>query len=171
MTLDPNTVDSLLTISEQATCSTRCDKSQPLPANPERLDSLGVLGSEGFRSGKHSWDVEVGGYWALGVAARTNNQTSGPWGIYICNCHVWMHELRPTDGKCGGDVISKDLFPQKVRVQLDYDKGKLTFFDLDRKKNLHTMRHTFTEKIFFTYFRENAKILPAKMSVEINQPR
>lgn len=80
-----------------------------------------------------------------------------------------MHELKPTGGKCGGEIISKELFPQKVRVQLDYDKGKLTFFDLDRKKNLHTMKHTFTE-IVFPYFRDSAKILPAKMSVEINQP-
>ena len=170
VTLDPNTAGSQLTLSKQMTFSTESDKDQPLPRNPERWGGTDVLGSEGFRSGKHSWDVEVEGYWALGVAARTDNQTSEPWGIYKCNCHVWMHELTPKDGKSGGDVISEDLFPEKVRVQLDYDRGTLSFFDLDRRTVVHTIRHTFTEPLF-PYFGANAKILPAEYSVVIRQPR
>ncbi|KAM8725857.1 E3 ubiquitin-protein ligase TRIM35-like [Acanthopagrus schlegelii] len=164
VTLDPNTASSRLTLSKQMSCSAEADKDQGLPRNPERRGDTDVLGSEGFRSGNHSWDVEVGGFWALGVAA-----TSGPWGIYKCDCHVVIHELTPEECKGGGTILH-DTFPEKVRVQLDYDRGTLSFFDLDRRTVVHTIRHTFTEPVF-PYFGAKARILPAEFSVEIRQPR
>ncbi|XP_044025478.1 zinc-binding protein A33-like isoform X2 [Siniperca chuatsi] len=168
VTLDPNTGDSLLVISEHMTRSTKSDKIQQLPKNPERLGILDVLGSEGFSSGKHSWDVEVGGYWAVGVAARTKDPINErSWGIYVCVCTNILRERTPEDYV---KIVSEDSFPQKVRVQLDYDKGILSFFDLDRKTPVHTIKYTFTGTVF-PYFCENAKILPAELSVRIKQPR
>ncbi len=155
-----------MTISEHMTCSTICITSQPLPRNPERLKILNVLGSEGFSSGKHSWDVEVGGLWAVGVAARTKDQRK-IWSIYMCPCTYVLRELTPEDYV---KPILEDLFPQKVRVQLDYDQGILSFFDLDRKTPVHTIKYTFTEMLF-PYFCENVKILPAELSVRITKPR
>lgn len=166
VTLDPNTSDLLLTISEHMTRSTKSDKSQLLPTNVERLRSYDALGSEGFISGKHSWDVEVGGLWAVGVAARTKDQGK-IWSIYMCPCTYVLRELTPEDYM---KPILEDLFPQKVRVQLDYDQGILSFFDLDRKTTVHTIKHTFTEMLF-PYFCENVKILPAELSVRITKPR
>ncbi|KAI3364351.1 hypothetical protein L3Q82_011154, partial [Scortum barcoo] len=163
VTLDPNTSSSQLTISEHLTRSTVSDKSRPLPENPERL-YLSVVGSEGFISGKHSWDVEVGGYWSVGVATRTSDKI---WGIYMCVCTDILRERTPENDV---EPVLKDLLPQKVRVQLDYDQGMLSFFDLDRKTHVHTIKYTFTEMLF-PYFYENAKILPADFSVRIRQPR
>lgn len=167
VTLDPNTGNSVLTISEHLTRSTPSDKSRPLPDNPERLGGTQVLGSEGFSSGKHSWDVEVGGHWAVGVTARTKNPIrKSTWGIYVYSRTDPLLELTPEDDM---KIVSKDLFPRKVRVQLDYDQGILSFFDLDRKTLVHTIKHTFTETVF-PYFRDNTKILPAELSVRI-RPR
>lgn len=150
------------------TRSATSDKSQPLPNNPERLRSSNVFGSEGFSSGKHSWDVEVGGYWTVGVAAKTKDIISEKvWGIYMCVCTGILRELTPEDYV---KVVSEHTFPQKVRVQLDYDQGKLSFFDLDRKTPVRTIKHTFTETVF-PYFGENTKILPAEFSVRIKPPR
>lgn len=162
VTLDPNTGDALLTIEEQMTRSTKRVKSQVIPKNLERPDSSNVLGSKGFSSGKHSWDVKVGGYWDVGVAERTKDLINQKmWGIYICACHVWMHEVTPEEGKSAGEVLSKDPFPQKVRVQRENDQGTLSIFDLDRKTLVHTIKNTFTETVF-PYFRGNAKILSAR---------
>ncbi|XP_037606998.1 zinc-binding protein A33-like [Sebastes umbrosus] len=158
--LDPNTGSRTLTISEHMTRSSNSAESQPLPDNPERLRSTDVLGSEGFSSGKHSWDVEVGGYWAVGVAAEGNNDRN-IWGIYMCPCNDILRERTPEDYM---KVVSEDSFPQTVRVQLDYDQGILSFFDIDRKTPVHTIKHTFTETVF-PYFSHDAKILPAELSV------
>ncbi|KAL0199016.1 hypothetical protein M9458_007556, partial [Cirrhinus mrigala] len=76
--LDPNTANPRLVVSDDLT-SVRCGY-QPVPDNPERFDYYYcVLGSEGFNSGTHYWDVEVkqSSAWSLGVTTASN-QRKGP---------------------------------------------------------------------------------------------
>ncbi|XP_035534717.1 zinc-binding protein A33-like [Morone saxatilis] len=168
VTLDPNTSGSQLTVSEQMTLTTERTNYQALPENPERLSAVTVLGSEGFTSGKHSWDVEVGGLWALGVASRIKNQTSvNIWSIYLYSTSDSLREFTPENNR---GTRLKYPFPGKVRVQLDYDQGILSFLDLDSKTLVHTIRYTFTETVF-PYFCDKIKILPAELLVRTRQPR
>ncbi|XP_030577625.1 tripartite motif-containing protein 35-like isoform X2 [Archocentrus centrarchus] len=164
--LDPNTCCRNFTVSEHLTSLTPSSKPQSFPYNPER-DYDSVFGHEGFTSGKHSWDVELSGYWSVGVRAKItkNHMTVKKWGIYVCVCTGVLREIIPgSDSKQASDNCP----PQKVRVQLDYDQGILSFFDLGRKMPVYTIRYRFTEKLF-PYFHEKAKILPAELSVTIKQ--
>lgn len=150
VTLNPNTGCKWLMISELMTRASVYYR--PLPDNPERLD--GVLGYQGFKSGKHFWDVKVEGFWALGVAEKSGSNSYDFWGIYNCACTNWIHELTPRHGINGGEVLTKDSFPTRVRVLLDYNRGTLSFTDLDKTITLHTIKETFSGTVL-PYFGVN----------------
>ncbi|XP_029966895.1 zinc-binding protein A33-like [Salarias fasciatus] len=158
--LDPNTASCDLNVSTDLTSVTKSDKYQPFPDNPERLGSTDILGYKGFSSGKHSWDVEVSGYWAVGVTVKTTQKEyERIWGIYMCVCTGVLRELKDLNYV---DEVSVDKYPKKIRVVFDYNQGLLSFFDLDRRTHVHTVKDNFTETLF-PYFRDNVRILKCQM--------
>ncbi|XP_056091994.1 E3 ubiquitin-protein ligase TRIM35-like [Rhinichthys klamathensis goyatoka] len=175
VTLDPNTAHPYLTVSDDLTTITYTDEHfQQLPANPERFDGYtSILGSEGFDSGSHCWDIEVGDStaWAVGVITesayklRQNPSKTGLWYVGFCN------------GKYGKGYSPEILTLlrvsqriQRIRVQLDWDKGKVIFTDSGHNIGLHVFKHAFTEKVF-PYFYNHCmqhplRIIPVKKTVE-----
>ncbi|XP_033977879.1 nuclear factor 7, brain-like [Trematomus bernacchii] len=171
--LDPNTAHPGLILSEDLTRVREGEERQELPDNPERFDNVFVLGSEGFNSGTHSWDVQVtdSTFWLLGVLAesvqRKGDITSGSWGIcfYKGKYSAWSPPGPDTDLR-----LKKEL--QRVRVDLDWNRGKLSFSDPDTNTHIHTFTHTFTEKMFpYIITQEEVKILPLKVCVTVDQSR
>ncbi|KAM7006147.1 E3 ubiquitin-protein ligase TRIM35-like [Tautogolabrus adspersus] len=168
--LDPNTAGTRLALSEDLT-SVRRDETQQLPDNPERFKHFrcAVLGSEGFDSGIHSWDVEVGDsrYWILGVLAesdqRKENVLSEFWRI---ECLGGIYSARSPSAPPTHLVVQQQL--QRIRVNLDWDRGELTFSDPDTNTHIHTFTHTFTERMFPYYSivdKLPLKMLPLKVCV------
>uniref|UniRef100_A0A4W6BKJ0 B30.2/SPRY domain-containing protein n=1 Tax=Lates calcarifer TaxID=8187 RepID=A0A4W6BKJ0_LATCA len=147
--LDPNSAHPELILSEDLT-SVRCGERQKLPDNPERSNCYHcVLASEGFNSGTHSWDVEVRNdkYWALGVVQASVWRKGQKLALYweICLFDGKYTAFSPT---LSNKVITVKKKLQRVRVHLDFDRGKLLFYDLDTKTHIHTFKHTFTDKVF-----------------------
>ncbi|XP_061078461.1 E3 ubiquitin-protein ligase TRIM35-like, partial [Conger conger] len=133
VTLDPNTAHPDLSLSEDLTSVRRSDEKQQVPDNPERFDWWGcVLGSEGFSSGRHCWDVEVGGvYWQVGVVKESISRkgrldlspTGGVWSIFKYGSgKYYALTSSPT-----ALTVQRDL--QRVRVQLDWERGEVSFSD------------------------------------------
>ncbi|KAM8738289.1 zinc-binding protein A33-like [Acanthopagrus schlegelii] len=171
--LDPNTAHPNLILSENLSSVRRGDE-QKLPSNPERFDRHGsVLGSEGFNSGTHSWDVEVGDStcWLLGVLAESVQRKgfiqSGLWRIMT---YRGEYSVRSPPAPPTGLVVQKKL--QRIRVNLDWNRGKLSFSDPDTDTHLHTFTHTFTERMFPYIFigdKPPLKIVPLKVCVTVEQ--
>ncbi|XP_039660802.1 zinc-binding protein A33-like [Perca fluviatilis] len=163
--LDPNTAYLQNILSEDLT-SVRRGEQQQLPDNPERLDYYcGVLGSEGFNSGTHSWDADVGNntLWELGVLAesvqRKGKIRSGIWSIVFHNGNYFALSRPDSD-----TVLVLQKKPQRVRVTLDWNRGKLSFYDLGTNTHIHTFTHTFTERLFpLIDTRGEVKVLPLKV--------
>ncbi|XP_033982861.1 nuclear factor 7, brain-like [Trematomus bernacchii] len=184
--LDPNTADSNVFVSVDLT-SVRLreeeeergerEEEAELLDNPERLNGLycSILGSEGFNSGTHSWDVWVRDFteyaeWQLGVmqeaVGRQEGPMFGPWSLWFIN------------GECNAEspdhiiVLPLEKKLQRVRVNLDWDGGKLSFSDPDTNTHIHTFTHTFTERVFPYINNRDAlplQILPVTVSVRVEQ--
>ncbi|XP_046871637.1 E3 ubiquitin-protein ligase TRIM35-like isoform X2 [Hypomesus transpacificus] len=148
--LDPNTAPSCLSLSEDLTTVRQSGSKQQLPDNPERNTKYTtVLGSEGFSSGKHSWEVEVGDHpvWNIGVARESADRKGER---YVSpEDGVWCIEQRRGEYT---DVLGKTL-PlkrrlQRIRVQLDWDRGEVSFYDPEDMTHIHTYKDSFTEKLY-----------------------
>ncbi|KAI1887105.1 hypothetical protein AGOR_G00202710 [Albula goreensis] len=180
VTLDPNTAHPQLSLCEDLT-SVRHAGALQLPDNPERFKPcVMALGSEGFISGRHSWVVEVGNKsaWDLGVAkesvTRKGRITCSPErGFFILtlrNGGLYKAYTAPPT------LLRLENKPIRIRIQLDYDRGEVSFFNCTDMSHIYTFQDTFYEKIF-PYFNPDVnvngsnpgalKICPAKLSVTV----
>ncbi|XP_055487826.1 zinc-binding protein A33-like [Leucoraja erinacea] len=111
-----------------------------------------VLGSEGFTSGRHYWEVEVAGSrgWSLGVAAESVERKRGV--ILTLETRVWRIE-RCDDGLNALTSPPSRLparpIPRRVGVYLSYESGTVSFYDADTKSHLYTFTgNKFMEKLY-----------------------
>ncbi|XP_041663119.1 nuclear factor 7, brain-like [Cheilinus undulatus] len=171
--LDPNTTGSFLILSDDLTTVRGGEEEQQLPDNPERFDLFrSVLGSVGFNSGAHIWNVQVGdcAWWSLGVIAgsvqRREDIRSGLWRVWF-----WGGEYRAQSPPHRSTVLLVKNPPKRIRVNLDCNRGKLLFSDPDTNTLIHSFKHTFTHRMI-PYFETGSdcrplKVLPEKVSVTV----
>ncbi|XP_042559161.1 zinc-binding protein A33-like [Clupea harengus] len=166
VTLDPNTAHPGLILSEDLTSVRDSDERQQLPDNPERFDlSADILGSEGFNSGTHCWDVEVGENtrWNVGVMTESLQRK----GDFYSMSGLWFVYYKDGEYRAGSPPQPSTLLTvkqklQRIRVQLDWDRGELSFTDPDNNTHLHTLTHTFTERVF-PYLSMGCNLSPLRM--------
>ncbi|KTF91761.1 hypothetical protein cypCar_00033867 [Cyprinus carpio] len=169
--LDPNTAHPELKLSDDLTGLTWSTDTHTCPANPERFDVYPcVLGSEGFISGTHCWDVEVGDntHWTVGITTASNPRK----GFTFFGKDVWCvwhknEEYFSYYQDQAYTPLSVKEKLQRVRVLLDWDRGKVSFSDPVTDTHLCSLTTTFTERLF-PFFSSvcvtcGLRILPVKI--------
>ncbi|MGH0140335.1 UNVERIFIED_CONTAM: hypothetical protein FKN15_004080 [Acipenser sinensis] len=158
VTLDPDTAQPWLALSVDGKQVRKGETQQYLPDNPKRFDDwFCVLGREGFTSGRHYWQVQVGGntWWRLGVireSAERKGEFSmtpqlGYWTVRWC---AYRDEFTAiTDPEM---PIPLSLKPQYLGVYLDYEEGQLSFYNVETRSHIYT----FTDM----EFNPNEKLYP-----------
>ncbi|XP_077778370.1 zinc finger protein RFP-like [Podarcis muralis] len=143
VTLDPDTAHPQLILSKDRKSLRLGKEQQALPDNPERFsDWPCVLGREGFTAGSHFWEVNVGSGedWVLGVARKSVERKGyfsfrPEWGIWAVE--KWESEYWACSSP---DDTPLSLFwePRRIRVTLDYEGGRVSFYDADSGAELYT---------------------------------
>ncbi|XP_078251611.1 zinc-binding protein A33-like [Rhinoraja longicauda] len=153
VTLDVETAGPGLEVSEDRKRVRRTRTRRSLPDTGKRFtDSACVLGSEGFTSGRHYWEVEVAGSrgWSLGVAAESVER-KGPVTL-TPETGVWSIRWRGDEFDAFTSPPSRlpaRPIPGRVGVYLSYESGTVSFYDADTKSHLHTFTgNKFTEKLY-----------------------
>ncbi|CAI9591072.1 unnamed protein product, partial [Staurois parvus] len=142
--LDGNTAHNNLHISDDR-------KTASWSETPERFQYYPqVMSSQSFSSGRHYWEVDVGesNRWKVGMCYPSidrrglqsligyNNKS---WGLYRDgNQYLVIHERNRMP-------LLADISSTRVRIDLDYKAGQISFYDLcDPIRHLHTFTTTFS---------------------------
>ncbi|XP_025904140.1 zinc finger protein RFP-like [Nothoprocta perdicaria] len=128
VSLDPGTAHPQLAVSADGS-SVRWEEAHGDGDGDGDPDPC-VLGRDGILSGWRCWDVEVAphGSWALGVATGPAPSGDGSpgvqlWSMGLCQGQFWaLTSLERT-------ALSRERVPRRVRVSLDYEQGRVAFFD------------------------------------------
>ncbi|XP_039356280.1 tripartite motif-containing protein 10-like [Mauremys reevesii] len=147
VTLDPDTAHPELIVSEDWKSARWGFTEEDLPDNPERFDILPcVLGCEGLTSGRHCWEVEIGGgrFWAVGVARESvrrkgwisRNPEVGIWAVERCGD---QYQALTSPETC----LPLSQAPTRIRVCLDCERGQVTFFDAENQGPIFTFPPAF----------------------------
>ncbi|XP_040203016.1 E3 ubiquitin-protein ligase TRIM39-like, partial [Rana temporaria] len=152
--LDVNTAHNYLHISDDRKTVSWSDRYENRPKTPERFQFYSqVLSSRSFSSGRHYWGVDVGGsdQWIVGICYPSidregwlsgfgwNNKS---WGLYRkVHQYSLIHDSNTI-------ILLTDISSNRVGIYLDYEAGRITFYDLcDPIRHLRTFTTTFTEPL------------------------
>ncbi|KAL7825130.1 hypothetical protein AOLI_G00323370 [Acnodon oligacanthus] len=159
LTLDPNTVNRLLSVSEKNRKVERVLKSQSYPDHPDRFEcSYQVLSVESL-TGRCYWEVQWSGFGAaisVSYGGIRRKGSSGhcefgynklSWSLDCSNnrysvCHNKQETVLPAPSSpCN-----------RVGVYLDWGSGTLSFYTISPNTHtlthLHTITTTFTEPLY-----------------------
>ncbi|XP_031601311.2 zinc finger protein RFP-like [Oreochromis aureus] len=153
VTLDPDTANPDLILSDDGKQVKYGDVKKKLPDNPERFSQcVCVLGEQSFSSGRFYFEVQVKGKtkWSLGVATESISRKgkirlspqNGLWTVCLRNGNKYKACAAPPVR------LSLQSGPEKVGVFVDYEEGLVSFYDVDAAALIYSFTGcSFTEKL------------------------
>ncbi|XP_055025005.2 butyrophilin subfamily 1 member A1 isoform X2 [Misgurnus anguillicaudatus] len=152
VSLDSDTANPALVLSEDHKRMHCGLERREVSSSLRRFDGWWCcLASEGFSSGRHYWEVEVGDRdWRLGVAEESALRK----GYRPLNAQSGYHTLRLERGTefkaltVPATSLPLSLVPQRVGIYLDFEEGQLSFYDTEKRSHIYTYSEKFTEKLY-----------------------
>ncbi|XP_014645722.1 PREDICTED: E3 ubiquitin-protein ligase TRIM21-like [Ceratotherium simum simum] len=150
ITLDPQTANPWLILSEDRRQVRLGTTRQKVPENEERFDVYPmVLGAQHFNSGKHYWEVDVTGKeaWYLGVC-RDSVKRKGCFSIRPKNGFwiIWQfNKQKYMAGTCPETPLHLEVPPCQVGIFLDCEASTVSFYNITDHGSLI---YTFSECAF-----------------------
>ncbi|KAF4092055.1 hypothetical protein AMELA_G00016540, partial [Ameiurus melas] len=153
LTLDPNTVNYYLILSEKNRAVTRNERNQQYSDHPERFDSYTQVLSKESVCGRCYWEVEWRGDVFISVSYKDisrkgwgnecrfghNNQS---WSLWCYSSYLFFYH----------NNIETDLrvpSSSRIGVYVDHSAGTLSFYSVsDTMKLLHRVHTTFTQPLY-----------------------
>ncbi|MBN3294654.1 NF7B factor, partial [Polypterus senegalus] len=140
---------------------TQCSTSPPFCEAAFDVN-LHATSSDRFSSGKHYWEVEVGGKsdWALGVKLEKATEKNSKWYKKLFNLispYYYVLLALTKDKNYHINAMSTDIpvlpvgRPRKVGVHLDCDKATITFYNADDMSLIYTYDIGYIQSAF-AYF-------------------
>uniref|UniRef100_A0A673FLM7 E3 ubiquitin-protein ligase TRIM39-like n=1 Tax=Sinocyclocheilus rhinocerous TaxID=307959 RepID=A0A673FLM7_9TELE len=157
VTLDPDTAQPELILSDDGKQVSNGDIKRDVPDNLKRFDHcIFVLGKEGFSSGRFYFEVQVmkKTAWNLGVAREsvirkgriTLRPQNGYWAIWLRN----GNEYKALENSMS--VLSLRVKPQNVGVFVDYEEGLVSFYDVETRSHIYSFTGQTFNGTLYPYF-------------------
>ncbi|KAF7694438.1 hypothetical protein HF521_008191 [Silurus meridionalis] len=154
LTLDPNTVNYYLILSERNKVVTVSETKQPYSDHPERFDSYEQVLSKESVCGRCYWEVEWNGVeMDISVSYKDMSRKGrGDECVFGCNNQSWSLECS-SSSFCfwhnNNYINHKVPSSSRIGVYVDHSAGILSFYSVsDRMKLLHRVHTTFTQPLY-----------------------
>ncbi|TST60380.1 Zinc-binding protein A33 [Bagarius yarrelli] len=143
LTFDKDTVHPSLQLSRDRTQVVEIEAMLPYKPNPKRfIQCVNVLGTQGFLTGKHYWEVGVGTKpkWDLGVALETVNRQTR---VKLCPDNgYWTLRLRNNTEYSAGTQpwtpIRMTNQASSIGIFVDCEERVVSFYNADDMSLLYT---------------------------------
>ncbi|XP_073681948.1 E3 ubiquitin/ISG15 ligase TRIM25-like [Garra rufa] len=154
-TLDLNTVNKCLRLSEGNTVITSTDTVQPYPAHPDRFDcELQVLCRESV-CGRSYWELEWSGRCVcIAVSYKSiNRKGTGSECVFGQNDQSWCLSCSPSGYLCWhyniAIAVPVSSSCSRIGVYVDLNVGTLSFYSIsDTMSLIHREQATFTQPLY-----------------------
>ncbi|XP_067454302.1 NLR family CARD domain-containing protein 3-like isoform X3 [Thunnus thynnus] len=156
LTVDPNTVNRKLKLSDNNMKVTHVRENQPYPDHPDRFDDRPQLLCRNDLTGRSYWEVEWSGEVVFVSVTYRGIRRKGESDDCMFGRNDQSWSLDCIDGRysvCHNNrvtsIISSSSVSNRVAVYVDYPAGTLSFYRVssDTLIHLHTFNTTFTQPL------------------------
>uniref|UniRef100_A0A672L5G9 Tripartite motif-containing protein 16-like n=1 Tax=Sinocyclocheilus grahami TaxID=75366 RepID=A0A672L5G9_SINGR len=171
LTLDLNTVNKYLRLSESNRVITATNTVQSYPDHPDRFDHYRQVLCRESVCGRCYWELEWSGDNGVRISVSYKSISRKGWGdecLFGFNDQSWSLICTPSSysfrhNKIQTTVLPVEFISSRIGVFVDHSAGTLSFYSVyDTMSLIHTVQTTFTQTLypgFGVYRRASVKLM------------